>query len=264
MTDIWGGATSPKTTDRVQLRPSPVFLGILAVFAFSGWALWSGSVLGRFAVFLFVLSGWLLSLCLHEYAHAVVAYRGGDRSVAAAGYLTLDPFKYSHALYSIVLPLIFVLLGGIGLPGGAVLINRAALRSRVRESLVSAAGPLVNVLFAVAVLLPVAAIGPTDPDHLTFWAGLSFLGFLQVTASVLNLLPVPGLDGFGILDPWLPQSWAPVARTISMFSLFGVLILLWVPAINRAFFDLVFLFLEPFGIPVQLVGFGHGLFQFWT
>lgn len=261
MTDIWGTA---KATDRVQLRPSPVFLGILAAFALSTWALWSGSALGRFAVFFFVLSGWLLSLCLHEYAHAVVAYRGGDHSVAAAGYLTLDPFKYAHAFYSIVLPLLFVLLGGIGLPGGAVLVNRAALRGRVRESLVSAAGPLVNVLFALALLVPVAVVGPIDSDRVTFWAGLSFLGFLQVTASVLNLLPVPGLDGFGILDPWLPQRWAPITRTISAFSLFGVLILLWVPAINRAFFDLVFLLLEPFGIPIQLIGFGHRLFQFWT
>jgi Zn-dependent protease len=264
MTDIWGGSSSPAVRDKALRRPSPIFLGIVAAFGASGWALWSGAGGARYAAFFFVLSGWLLSLCLHEYAHAVVAYRGGDHSVVAQGYLTLDPFKYTHAVYSILLPLIFVLLGGIGLPGGAVLINRAALRGRLSESVVSAAGPLTNVVFAFATLVPVAVFGPTDPDHLDFWAALSFLGFLQVTASLLNFLPVPGLDGFGIAEPWLPRNWVDAAAKVAPFGLLALIALLWIPALNRAFFDLVFLFLEPFGIPVQLVGIGSELFRFWS
>ena len=49
-------------------------------------------------------AGWLVSLCLHEYAHALVAYRAGDLGVAERGYLTLNPLKYTHPLLSIVLP----------------------------------------------------------------------------------------------------------------------------------------------------------------
>jgi Zn-dependent protease len=263
VTDIWGGSSRPPAVSRAAYRPSPIFLGIVAVFAASGWALWTGAFPARYAAFLFVLAGWVVSLCVHEYAHAVVAFRGGDRSVAAQGYLTLDPFKYTHALYSIVLPLLFVLLGGIGLPGGAVYVNRAALRGRLRESLVSVAGPLVNIGFAAAVLIPVAVFPATRPEHLAFWAALSFLGFLQVTASLLNLLPVPGLDGFGIAQPWLPDTWLRAASKVAPYGILLLFALLWIPTLNHAFFDVVFWFLDALGIPTQLVALGHELFRFW-
>ena len=62
-----------------------------------------------------------MSLCLHEFGHALVAYRGGDRSVRGKGYLTLDIRRYTDVGLSFVLPVLFLLLGGIPLPGGAVL-----------------------------------------------------------------------------------------------------------------------------------------------
>lgn len=264
MTDIWGGSSRPRVTDRAAFRPSPIFLGILAVFAGAGWVLWSGTTGARYATFFFVLAGWLVSLCLHEYAHAVIAYRGGDKSVAAQGYLTLNPLKYTHAVYSIVLPLLFVLLGGIGLPGGAVYIDHGALRGRVRESLVSAAGPLTNLGFAAAALVPVAVFAPTDVAHVGFWAGLSYLGFLQVTATVLNLLPVPGLDGYGIVEPWLPRQWAQAAAKVAPYGILALFLLLWIEPVNRAFFDLVFTLIELFDVPTELIALGDGLFRFWN
>ena len=69
-----------------------------------------------------------MSLCLHEYAHARTALHSGDISIGAKGYLTLNPLKYTHALLSIVLPVIFVIMGGIGLPGGAVFIERGRIQ----------------------------------------------------------------------------------------------------------------------------------------
>ena len=95
-----------------------------------------------------------MSLCLHEYAHARTALHSGDISVGAKGYLTLNPLKYTHALLSIVLPVIFVIMGGIGLPGGAVFIERDRIQGRWKHSLISAAGPLTNVLFAVVCTAP--------------------------------------------------------------------------------------------------------------
>ena len=77
-----------------------------------------------------VLAGWAVSLCLHEFGHACVAYRGGDRSVRGKGYLTLDIRRYTDVGLSFVLPVVFLLLGGIPLPGGAVWINHGAIRSR--------------------------------------------------------------------------------------------------------------------------------------
>lgn len=117
-------------TRRSERRISPVFLGIVAVMAVTGWAVWADfAKVPGFSVFLFVTSAWVVSLCLHEYSHARSALHSGDISVGAKGYLTLNPMKYTHAMLSIVLPLIFLVLGGIGLPGGAVFIERGRIRA---------------------------------------------------------------------------------------------------------------------------------------
>ena len=82
----------------------------------------------RALVFPFVFIGFVISLCLHEFGHAIVAYHCGDRTVRDKGYLTLDPLRYTDLQYSILFPLIIMALGGIGLPGGAVYINMQYLR----------------------------------------------------------------------------------------------------------------------------------------
>lgn len=128
------------TTRHSDRRISPVFLGIVAVTAVTGWATWTGfAEEPGIAVFLFVTGAWIVSLCLHEYAHARTALHSGDITIGAKGYLTLNPLKYTHALLSIVLPVIFVIMGGIGLPGGAVFIERDRIRGRWRHSSISAA-----------------------------------------------------------------------------------------------------------------------------
>jgi len=70
--------------------------------------------------FVIIFFGWIFSLCLHEFSHALVAYYGGDTTVKDKGYLTFNPLKYTHPFLSLILPLIILLMGGIGLPGGAV------------------------------------------------------------------------------------------------------------------------------------------------
>ncbi len=99
--------------------------------------------------FVVVLIGWIFSLCLHEFSHALVAYLGGDTTVKDKGYLTFNPLKYTHPVYSLLIPLIFLVLGGIGLPGGAVYIETWRLRSRNWMSAVSLAGPTANLILAI-------------------------------------------------------------------------------------------------------------------
>jgi Zn-dependent protease len=100
--------------------------------------------------------------------------------------------------------------------------------------------------------------------HEGFWGALAFLGFLQVTASVLNLLPVPGLDGFGIVEPWLPRAWARRAGQIGPFGIFIVFGLLWIPQLNRLFFDAIYRVIDALGVDPVLVAFGDQLFRFWA
>jgi Zn-dependent protease len=211
--------------------------------------------------FLIVLLGWVFSLCLHEFMHALVAYYGGDYTVKDKGYLTFNPLKYTHPVYSLLLPMIFLLMGGIGLPGGAVYIERWRLKSRNWETAVSLAGPLANAALALLLglilqLTPIAAS--------SFGPGVAFLAFLQISAVVLNLIPLPPFDGFGALEPRLPMDLRmKLAQTQGMLS-WVVLILLWqVPFIGNAFWGLVSLLAQLVGIPLQLAGLGMSQFMFW-
>jgi Zn-dependent protease len=254
------------TALRSSVRPSPIFLFVLGLFALSGLAVWrygtDVSHASRFVLFLFVVTGWIVSLCLHEFGHAFFAWRSGDRSVATNGYLTLNPLKYGDITLSFLLPVLFLLLGGIGLPGGAVYIDRGAIRGRLRHSLISAAGPVANLAFAIVLGVVLTNLA-TSLNHALFWSALAFLAFLQVTAAVLNLLPVPGLDGFGIVEPYLPRHWVAQANRVGGYAFMALLALLWIPPVNHRFFSVVYHLTDLFGINSDLTTVGHALFQFW-
>ncbi len=219
----------------VSSRISPIFLLLLAVTAAGGVLSTLGSSVALTAgVVLLVLGGWAVSLCLHEFGHALVAYRNGDRSVRGKGYLTLDIRRYTDPVFSFVLPLIFLIAGGIPLPGGAVWINQWAIRSRAARSMVSLAGPLTNLLLGIALAATVAFV----PMPVGMLIGLSCLAFIQVLAFVLNILPVPGLDGFGVLEPYLSdqtRAFADKVRPWAPLVLF--LLIIGLPGVARVFFD---------------------------
>ncbi|MDT7573764.1 MAG: hypothetical protein QOH17_97 [Pseudonocardiales bacterium] len=207
-----------------------------------------------------VLGGWAVSLCLHEFGHAFTAYRGGDRSVREKGYLTLDIRRYADLGLSLVLPVFFLLLGGIPLPGGAVWIDHGAIRSRAVRSLVSLAGPAANLILGALLTLAVAIA----PVPVGLGAGLSALALIQVLAFVLNILPVPGLDGFGVIEPYLGLSarraaarvrpWAPIALFV---------LIIGVPGVSSALFGLGSLLFGAVGGDPSLAGLGYSELFFW-
>src|ERR1700757_3197458 len=106
-----------------SVRPSPIFLAIVGLTACGGaLAWWDGADLGALAyaaVFIFVIAGWVVSLCLHEFGHAFTAWRFGDRDIALRGYLDLDPRRYVSPVWSIVVPIAITAIGGVGPPRGA-------------------------------------------------------------------------------------------------------------------------------------------------
>ena len=112
----------------------------------------------RALVFPFVFIGFVISLCLHAFGHAIVAYHCGDWTVRDKGYLTLDPLRYTDLQYSIVFPLLIMALGGIGLPGGAVYINTQYLHRRIDGALVSAGGPLGTAVVLAALMALFSAV----------------------------------------------------------------------------------------------------------
>src|SRR5262245_38736576 len=74
---------------------SPSFLALIAVLLGLVVLIVARPDFSRWAVFPFVLAGWVVSLCLHEFGHALAAFVCGDRSVRDKGYLTLDPLHYT-------------------------------------------------------------------------------------------------------------------------------------------------------------------------
>jgi Zn-dependent protease len=246
---------------RSAVRPSPLFLGLLAATAAGAvLTLLEGDVAIISGTILFVLAGWAVTLCLHEFGHAAVAYKGGDFSVRDKGYLTLDIRRYTDPVLSIVLPLVLLVFGGIPLPGGAVWINHHALRSKKIESLVSLAGPVTNLVLGVLLAGIVTLFSP--PAALA--AAISYLALLQVIAFVLNILPIPGLDGWGVLEPFMSyqaQQFGAKARPWAPLILFAVLIAF--AEVNRLFFMLATSVFELVGGDPTSAGSGAVVFQFW-
>ena len=211
-------------------------------------------------VFLLVTAGWVFSVCLHEFGHAVVAYYGGDHTVKEKGYLTLNPIHYSHPVYSLVMPLVFLFLGGIGLPGGAVYINNHLLRSRGWRTAVSLAGPLMNALLVLLLCIPFW-LGIIDQR---FGPALAFLIQLELSAIVFNLVPVPPLDGFQALAPWIPQQVSEkLLANANVFMWTFILVLCYVLPANHAFWSIVRAVSNLLGIDYKLALTGQWQFQFW-
>jgi len=173
----------------------------------------------------------------------------------------VDPRRYSHPVLSIVLPIAITAIGGIGLPGAAVYVRTSFMTAKQR-TLVSLAGPTANLLLAVLLLGVTSAF--FDPMHPVFWAGVAFLGFLQVTALLLNLLPIPGLDGYSALEPHLSPE---TQRALEQFKPYGFLLLfllLLAPPLNLWFFGVVEWFYGLSDVPPGWAYAGMHLTRFWN
>jgi Zn-dependent protease len=100
--------------------------------------------------------------------------------------------------------------------------------------------------------------------HPVLWAGVAFLGFLQVTALLLNLLPIPGLDGYSALEPHLSPE---TQRALEQFKPYGFLLLfllLLAPPLNQWFFGIVEWFYGLSDVPPGWAYAGMHLTRFWN
>jgi Zn-dependent protease len=255
-------ALSPRRARGARSRPGwvfysmvGVFLGLMAAtFAVDGNP---DSLAVRALAMSIVVVGALLSVTLHEWSHAYVAFRGGDRSVVDQGYLTLDFRKYAHPLLSFGLPILFLLAGGLPLPGGAVWIDRAALRSRGWASGVSIAGPLMNLLNGV-VLLVVVSSGVLD-GNVVLASALAFLGYVLLVIVVLNLLPVPGLDGYGAIEPWLPPGLRSALEPVRSWGFLILLLLVFQTDALGFMFDWALALAQGLGVDPTFIAWGSYL-----
>jgi Zn-dependent protease len=243
---------------------SPVFLILMIAFLAVAVAMVWRPDYARGLAFPFVLAGYLIALCLHEFGHAIIAYHCGDRTVRAKGYLTLNLLHYTNAQYSILFPLLIMAFGGIGLPGGAVYINNSLLRRSSYSSLASAGGPLLTAAVLVLLMLALKGGAQSLAAAPVLQASLAFLSMLQITALLFNLIPCPGLDGWGIIAPFLPRLVRNFGRRLGPIApLLMLVALFYVPGLNSMLWEAIFRTCEFVGLDPRLAFHGYHLFQFW-
>lgn len=163
----------------------------------------------RDPLILALIIAWILTVVLHEFAHGLVAHWGGDYTIAERGGLSLNPLQYIHPVNSLILPALFLMMGGIPLPGGVTYVRDDLLRNKWWQSAVSLAGPAMN--FLIFVILAAAIhpkVGWVDLKAPTSeWTSaqrlVTTLAFLEIFSVLLNLLPLPPLDGFQAIKPLL-------------------------------------------------------------
>lgn len=165
----------------------------------------------RNPLFWALLIGWLMTVFLHEFAHGLVAYLGGDYTIRERGGSSMNPIHYVDPMMSLILPLLFFAMGGVPLPGGAIYIRRDLLRHRAWEIAVAAAGPAANLLIFFGLCFALGErVGWVDYTvPVTRWplekVFVAALAFFQLFATLLNLIPIPPLDGFQMIGPLLPR-----------------------------------------------------------
>lgn len=214
--------------------------------------------------FVFVVLGWIVSLVVHEFGHAFAAWKAGDHTVATRGYLSLDPLKYADPFTSLILPVVVLAIGGLALPGGAVYLREDLMRTRAGRSLASLAGPL-GTLAVLIVLAAVLALGRLWDWEGALWPALSVLVLFQAMALIFNLLPVPGLDGWGVIRPFLPEAVRKAIRPIEALAIFGLIAaILFVPGLSQAVFTPAFFVAMLAGVDGDQLMAGYDAFKFWT
>jgi len=173
----------------------------------------------------------IFAITVHEVAHGWVAKQFGDPTAQRLGRLTLNPLKHIDPIGTVVVPVLLLMLGGF-IFGWAkpVPVTWENLRHPKRDmAIVAAAGPAANLLMALiwAVVLRVGVtLGPTS------WAGIpmQYMGEfgiqINVVLMVLNLIPLPPLDGGRVAVGLLPSPWAWQLARIEPFGFFILLALL--------------------------------------
>ncbi|MCK4249785.1 MAG: site-2 protease family protein [Candidatus Omnitrophica bacterium] len=172
----------------------------------------------------------IFAIVVHECAHGWVAYKLGDPTAKTAGRLTLNPLPHIDPIGTVVLPLTLLLLryltgmGFIFAWAKPVPVNPVYFSNpRKGMLLVGLAGPVSNFLQAILMALLIRLVLPL---HITVLSSLLFYGVLiNIVLGVLNLLPVPPLDGSRILTGLLPLRMARAYSRLEPMGMFIIILL---------------------------------------
>ena len=231
--------SGPARASRARASRTPVALGGWALGAAALWAVAPAGGLfsalnGQEAVF--VIAFLILSLGLHEAAHAFVANLRGDPTARDLGRMTLNQIVHIDPFLTIILPTMLALTTGF-IFGGAkpVPVNPTRLKHPNRDMmLVAIAGPATNFLLALGFMAARNAalhFGYTENQLLV--RVLEYSAFFNVILAVFNMLPIPPLDGSRVLSWILPPGLREPYVSLERFGMIIVLFaLFFVPPVQ--------------------------------
>lgn len=183
--------------------------------------------------FLFLLPILLLSVVVHEVAHAVVAYREGDDTAYRLGRITLNPIPHLDPMGSVLVPLVLFFMPGGFIFGWAkpVPVDPGNFRNpKWGDIRVSLAGIVSNLILAALftlVLLALIKLQPVVGGAAGVWSVLHRIAefgiFINLILAFFNLLPIPPLDGSHVLFHLLPRKAAVRYRELGRY---GILVLM--------------------------------------
>jgi Zn-dependent protease len=196
--------------------------------------------------FLSLLLVLILSIVVHEVAHAWVALREGDDTAQRLGRITLNPLSHLDIMGSLLVPLALYFLADGMILGWAkpVPINPGKFRNyRSGDIKVSLAGVVSNVLLAVVftffivLLLKIQMLVVGGDAALEFMIRMARLGiFINLILAVFNLIPIPPLDGSHVVYHLLPPRWGEIYRRTGRY---GIILLLCLVFFYPPFFRFV-------------------------
>jgi Zn-dependent protease len=191
---------------------------------------------------IYLVPALVLGLVVHEVAHAAVAVARGDQTPRLDGRLSLDPRHHLDPLGTLV---VFFIYFGWGRP---LRLNPYRMRSSLDPALVWLAGPLASLLVAIALSIPLKlllASGLIGFDSPLFQLVLVAFYF-NVLLAVVNILPIPGLDGYNLLGALFRRRYAKLFSQVDAnrqaILLAVVLVVLFAPLVLRSgsIFDLLY------------------------
>ncbi len=180
----------------------------------------------------------IFSSILHEIAHGFVAYRLGDPTAKLHGRLTLNPLKHLDPYMSVLMPLIFFFgSGGRFIFGGAkpVPVDPFNLHDGRKDlALVSASGPLTNILLAITGSLLIHIFFPGQGFNEVITNGLAGtilaeIVQLNLLLAIFNLVPIPPLDGSKVFAMLLPPREAAAYMSMGNIGMMILIVLLFFP-----------------------------------
>lgn len=163
---------------------------------------------------IFTIIALIFSIIVHEVAHGYAAFYLGDKTAKNAGRLTLNPLPHIDLVGSVIIPGLLVLTNAGIMFGWAkpVPYNPYNLKNqRFGEAIVSSAGVLTNLFLAVVFAIVARFTFDVAPDFAEMAAAISLTNLFL---GMFNLLPIPPLDGFGVLRGLIPPKYTLTMRAL--------------------------------------------------